>query len=176
MSILNATKFRYREDGEVEAYIPIHGSWNQFVGELPADAVFDNERPRIMFRKFITRDMLRTEPQVLFVFGDNLLRKGSGGQAKDMRGEPNAVGLPTKKEPSMQPTAFFGNEDFEMWKKASYDDWKRLFEHLKQGGSLVWPSNGIGTGLANLQETAPDIEASIKRNLQAMIAIADRHI
>jgi len=51
----------------------------------------------IRTEKHITRQMLRAEPGTLWVFGDNLQRKGLGGQAKEMRGEPNAIGIPTKK-------------------------------------------------------------------------------
>ncbi|KKL05458.1 hypothetical protein LCGC14_2605850, partial [marine sediment metagenome] len=55
----------------------------------------------IEYRDHITRQMLRDEPDTLFVFGDNMQRRGLGGQAFAMRGEPNAVGIPTKIFPSM---------------------------------------------------------------------------
>lgn len=42
----------------------------------------------IEYRDHITRAMLRAEPEKLFVFGDNFVRTGFGGQAKEMRGEP----------------------------------------------------------------------------------------
>ncbi|WP_336107925.1 DUF7831 domain-containing protein, partial [Thalassospira sp. CH_XMU1420-2] len=121
---------------------------------LPEDAVPENTRPKIMFRDHITREMVQSEPAVLFVFGDNLKREGLGGQAKAMRGEHNAVGIPTKKEPTTEETAYFCDADFKMWKEASYTDWRRLFDHVKEGGHIVWPSNGIGSGLAKLQEKA----------------------
>ena len=35
--------------------------------------------------KVITRDKIKENPDVLYLFGDNLLRKGLGGQAKEMR-------------------------------------------------------------------------------------------
>lgn len=58
--------------------------------------------------KYITRQMMRAEPTTLFVFGDNLAQVGYGGQAKEMRGEPNAVGIPTKRKPSRTaPDEFF---------------------------------------------------------------------
>ncbi|RCK34586.1 hypothetical protein TH24_20540 [Thalassospira xiamenensis] len=122
----------------------------------------------IEFRDWITREMLRAEPDVLFVFGDNLARRGKGGQAAAMRGEPNAVGIPTKIRPSMDDNAFFSNEDFEKWKAASIEDWRKLFAHVRAGGKVVWPSAGIGTDRARLNEKAPEIAASIERNLQAL--------
>ena len=34
--------------------------------------------------KIIKRDKLKSNPDILYLFGDNLLRKGLGGQAKEM--------------------------------------------------------------------------------------------
>jgi len=112
----------------------------------------------IEYREWITRRMLRDEPDKLFVFGDNMERKGLGGQAKEMRGEPNAVGIPTKRAPSMEPSAFLSDDDFGEWLVAVEGDKERLFEHI---GTIVWPKAGIGTGLARLEETAPRISHAI---------------
>lgn len=108
-------------------------------------------------RKYITRKMLRDEPNTLFVFGDNIARSGLGGQAKEMRGELNAVGIPTKKFPSNSPSAFFSDQDYSSFISESAKDWKRIENHLKSGNKVVWPSDGIGTGLADLKNKAPSI-------------------
>lgn len=107
--------------------------------------------------KHITRAMLRAEPQTLFVFGDNLAGIGKGGQAKEMRGMPNAVGVPTKFSPSMAEDAFFFDGCFEAAKPYIDHAFTRLFLHAATGGEVVWPEDGIGTGLAQLQERAPAI-------------------
>lgn len=99
--------------------------------------------------------MLQSEPDTLFVFGDNMLRKGLGGQAAAMRGEPNAVGIPTKIAPSNRPAAFFSNDDFEDAKPEIDKGFDHLAAHLKSEGHVVWPADGIGTGLADLQNKAP---------------------
>lgn len=110
----------------------------------------------IEYRPFITRAMLRNELDKLFVFGDNIARKGLGGQAWAMRGEPNAVGIPTKWSPSMRSVAFFDGSDsnFIAFTSASRKDIKRLREYP---GVIVWPTSGIGTGRAKLQESSPRI-------------------
>ena len=115
-------------------------------------------------------------PETLFVFGDNMMRKGLGGQAAAMRGEPNAVGIPTKELPSMANNAFFSDADFDRWKEASLPDWRRLFHQARQGGKIVCPKDGIGTGRAKLEEKAPSIAGAIKRNLAALqgLAVAQR--
>ncbi len=113
----------------------------------------------IEYRDHITRAMLKAEPDTLFVFGDNLARLGLGGQVKEMRGEPNAVGIPTKATPRMGDGAFFSDADFIQWANAAARDVLRLCLHQ---GTIVWPSAGIGTGLAQLEERAPLIWKSIE--------------
>ena len=51
-----------------------------------------------------TREDLKANPTALFVFGDNYLGVGYGGQAFSARGEPNAVGVITKYSPSQYLT------------------------------------------------------------------------
>lgn len=98
--------------------------------------------------------MIRAEPSTLFVFGDNFQRRGFGGQAIEMRGEPNSVGIPTKRSPNNYDSSFLNDYDYGEWSRAVAPDLKRLREH---SGQIVWPWNGIGTGLAQLQTRAPMI-------------------
>ena len=114
----------------------------------------------IEYRKYITRSMLRDEPDKLFVFGDNFKRRGYGGQAKEMRGEPNAVGIPTKFYPGSDECDFFRDSSYGEWLEKSAVDIMRLLFH---NGTIVWPINGIGTGRAELRERAPRIYKAIKR-------------
>jgi hypothetical protein len=116
----------------------------------------------IEYRKFITREEMRLEPETLFVFGDNLERKGYEGQAAQMRGEPNAVGIPTKRLPSKKPEAYFSDADFdEVLEHLLFADFT-LVDHLNKGGTVVWPEDGIGTGFAKLQKKAPKIWKKIE--------------
>ena len=85
---------------------------------------------------------LRAEPDKIFLFGDNLKQAGYGGQAKEMRGEENAVGIPSKKAPSNSPTSFFTDKEFDANKKAideadqklSENDWVMGEEGKKEEG------------------------------------------
>lgn len=120
---------------------------------------------KLTYRKHITRQMLRDEPDTLFVFGDNSERRGLGGQAKEMRGEPNAVGIPTKMYPTMHARAFFTNDDFEYIVPVLNMEFDRLRSHA---GPIVWPEDGIGTGLADLAHRAPRIWAYIESGRQAL--------
>ena len=114
------------------------------------------------YRRYIHRDEVRKERHKLFVFGDNLKRKGYGGQAKEMRGELNAVGIITKYEPTMKIEAFLSDECINDWKLMTFKDINRLMLHHQNNGTIVWPSNGIGTGLAELLQRAPKIYQLIR--------------
>ena len=115
----------------------------------------------IEYRNYITRQMLINEREKLFVFGDNFDQRGLGGQAKEMRGEPNAVGIPTKRHPTMNQDAFLTDADGKEWFKISMPIFIKLEEHIIAGGTVVWPSAGIGTGLARLDTRAPKIYKTI---------------
>ncbi len=111
----------------------------------------------------ITRAMLRAEPDTLWVYGDNLARRGLGGQAAEMRGEPNAVGIPTKRRPARDEAAYFTDDDLPTFREAAAPVFARLAAHLRGRGMVVWPTAGIGTGLADLERRAPRVWASLER-------------
>lgn len=102
--------------------------------------------------------MLRDEPDTIFVFGDNMKRVGMGGQAREMRGEPNAYGIPTKWSPGMSDSDFFCNDDYRFVAPILI----KAHTFLKSVDKIVWPSDGIGTGLAELAQRAPQIWLAIE--------------
>lgn len=124
--------------------------------------------------KFITRHMVRANRDTLFVFGDNLAEIGHGGQAKEMRGEPNSVGIPTKWYPAMEDDAFFKESDLHIVKGYIEAQFKLLAMQLAKGGDVVWPEDGIGTGLARLRERAPSIFAIIVAGRSRLEVMGDQ--
>jgi len=117
-------------------------------------------------RQFITREYVRANRDKLFLFGDNLERRGFGGQAAAMRGEPNAIGIPTKKSPSYRDDAFFSDDEFEQ-NKASID---AAFAEIMRAITdsirvIVIPSDGLGTGRAQLERRAPRTFAHLQKRL-----------
>ena len=64
------------------------------------------------FKGFWTRDDAMKHPDWLFIFGDNNLKEGFGGQAI-IRGLPNALGIPTKKDPGNDITSFYNDNELE---------------------------------------------------------------
>ncbi|HMT09863.1 MAG TPA: hypothetical protein PKA82_17895 [Pyrinomonadaceae bacterium] len=123
-------------------------------------------RYRIVRVKWITRAFVRKHRDHIFLFGDNVVRRGLGGQAAAMRGEPNAVGIPTKKLPSNSDEAFFTDAELER-NKAAID---HAFEHLARISTapeqiVVIPVNGLGTGRAQLESRAPLTFAYLQNRL-----------
>lgn len=121
--------------------------------------------PALVVNK-LSRAEIKQHPEWLYVFGDNFERRGLGGQAKECRGEPNAVGIPTKRAPSQKAWAFLTDGDYDVWVRETAADWARIAEAMDNGQTVVWPANGIGTGLAELKKRAP----KIWRELQGRIA------
>jgi len=118
----------------------------------------------IEFKNNITRDEVRANRDKIYVFGDNLLGVGYGGQAKEMRGEYNAVGIPTKKS----PTEFLTDSDYSRAAPLIAAKFGTIKGHLQSGRTVVIPSAGIGTGLADLPSKAPKIWAMVKENLERL--------
>lgn len=123
----------------------------------------------VVYSDWITREQVRAGyPGTLFVFGDNIACRGYGGQAREMRGKPNAVGIPTKWAPSNEARAFFSDADYDAVELAIRAAVARLREHLADGGTVVVPARGIGTGLADLPRHAPRIAALIDQLLKEL--------
>lgn len=111
-------------------------------------------------QQWITRSDLRANPDKIYVFGDNVQRSGLGGQAKEMRGEPNAIGVVTKWAPSMSARAFF--DDTAACKMLVERDLLRIQQALDHRRTVVVPADGIGTGLSRLSSCAPNLDRFIK--------------
>lgn len=124
----------------------------------------------VLFQKVILREDARRNRDVLYVFGDNLVRKGFFGQAKELRREPNAVGIRTK----YTPTQYFAEAPAETiaQNRMIDEDMKRLFSHVKNGGIVIWPSDGVGSGAARLQIEAPSTFEHLQSKLDALLEVA----
>jgi hypothetical protein len=117
----------------------------------------------IVYKDWITRDFIRANPEAVFVFGDNVDRKGLGGQAREMRGEPNTIGIATKWYPSMEEQDFFSDEkSVKMSIRIIFADLTKVTDALSDGKTVYVPSAGLGTGLSQLPTRAPKLYKLIK--------------
>lgn len=112
--------------------------------------------PVIVQKEWYTTEQIRKDRNVLFLFGDNAEREGTGGQAKVCRHEPNAVGVITKAKKAHDTDQCYLNDYYLMANILNITrDFGRIINHLKQGGTVIFPADGIGTGLAELEKRAP---------------------
>lgn len=128
----------------------------------------------VIYQKRICRDDLIKNRDVLYVFGDNDRRTGYGGQANEMRDEPNAVGVRTKKFPGNSSHHYYTDTEYEENCQKIHEDMVPLFEHVTHGGIVIIPTDGLGTGFARLSTCAPHtlrfLENKLRRLAQCLPA------
>lgn len=126
----------------------------------------------ILYSGWYSPELCQAHPDKLFVFGDNLLRFGKGGQAV-IRDEPNAFGVPTKRKPAMSQASFF-SEDSEADLDAVLISFQELWVALKDGKAVVIPViektglPSLGCERAELPQRAPTIYEAICRHVREM--------
>lgn len=125
--------------------------------------------------KMFTPSLLKSRSDDIFVFGDNMERRGKGGQAAVCRDKPNAVGIPTKWGPRRDEDAYFTDDDFARVKDTITQDFLKLVEHARNGGTVIFPEDGIGTGRAELDTRAPRIYRYIQACTERLKEIDIEH-
>jgi hypothetical protein len=118
---------------------------------------------------WITRADLRANPGVLYLFGDNCARTGHGGQAREMRGEPNAVGIRVKWKPTTEEDAYFSDLNARALMELIDNDLRPVVAHLNARRVAVLPMDGIGTNLAQLRWRAPKVFAYLTTRLNTLL-------
>ena len=113
--------------------------------------------------KFVSRlnvSLCQSNPEHIFVFGDNMIGRGKAGQAI-IRDCPNAFGVPTKRLPSMNANAFFSDKQDEY--DIVLEKLSLLWQMHKDGKCIVLPNNPIGSGLAKVSSKSPIVWNLIKK-------------
>lgn len=118
--------------------------------------------PSVYRQKWIERADLKNNPDVVFLFGDNTERKGMGGQAGAMRGEPNAIGIATKWTPTSGTNAYFSDGDYKDACFVISKDFRPAFAARDRGQLVVVPADGLGTGLSELPQRAPRVNKHLE--------------
>jgi hypothetical protein len=118
--------------------------------------------------EWYTKPLLLTHKDKYFVFGDNYARKGLGGQAKVCRGFPNTIGIITKKYPSYSFESYYYEIEFGIWLEHAMGDLAKVQDYLEQGMTVVYPQEGVGTGLSQLPQKAPSIYNYIEKFFNRM--------
>lgn len=128
----------------------------------------------LIFQHRITPADLLVHPERRYLFGDNEQRRGRGGQASVMRGQPNAIGVATKRSPSNTSDAYWIDDEFNRVVPIIDADLAPAFEHIRAGGTVVCPSAGLGTGLAELQTRASRVFAVLRWRIVELKRLGER--
>ena len=95
--------------------------------------------------KLITREFLDENPNAVFVFGDNTLRRGQGGAAI-LRYHPQALGFITKVTPSYEDEAFYTPQNY---LSVYSEELEKLKTILTANPTRTYLISAVGGGLAN---------------------------
>lgn len=111
----------------------------------------------VIYLDRITRSDARNNCDVLFIFGDNDARSGYGGQAEELRGEPNSHGIRVKKSPEMRSSSFYTDDEYDENIQKIMKDIAAIFtrKEYQISKTLVFPAAGVGTGFAQISSRAP---------------------
>lgn len=112
----------------------------------------------IIFKGYWSIEDVKKYPHALFVYGDNNIGQGRGGQAI-IRDLPNTIGIPTKKYPSNHPNAFYNDNEYNDNTNRINNAIKTISEKSLNYKYVVFPEDGFGTGLAQLPTKAPKTNA-----------------
>lgn len=93
----------------------------------------------------ITEEYLLANPNHVFVFGDNLIRKGKGGAAK-LRDLPNTYGFITKKYPNNHIDSFYKPDEYQ---KVFSREKTKLINIIINNPQCLFLISNLGGGLAN---------------------------
>ena len=116
----------------------------------------DIKSKSVLFEDWWTINDCESNPDALFIFGDNDLKKGMKGQAI-IRNCKNSHGIPTKKFPSFANSAYYTDAELEMNKQKIMNAMNSLIDRVRDEkySRIIFPKDGLGTGLSKLDEKAP---------------------
>ena len=123
-----------------------------------------------IFQGFWTVADVENDREALFVFGDNNIGKGKGGQAI-IRDLPNAIGIPTKKFPSNHQSSFYSDTDFDDNVARITKAINNIIKESVAYEYVVLPADGFGTGLAKLPSKAPKTYAYLVKAVDELKTI-----
>ncbi len=107
-----------------------------------------------IFKGYWTINDVRNMSDYLFVFGDNDIKVGKGGQAI-IRDEPNTIGIPTKKYPNNKTSSFYYDTEYNENIIKIDNAINNIIKKSNNYKGIILPEDGFGTGLAKLHINAP---------------------
>lgn len=128
--------------------------------------------PHKFIHKWWDREEVAADNHFTYLFGDNINDSATGYVPRAtqavIRGLPNSVGIPTKKNRGGAPDAFFEDTPADT-KLFEYYLENAVVKVHKAQQPLALPFDGIGTGAAQLFITAPKLFAKLNLTIRELL-------
>jgi len=147
---------------------------NRIINKVPSRILNKNNKiNKTKILKYVgywTVNVVMNNPRYLFIYGDNEIHQGRGGQAI-IRDCPNTFGIPTKKYPNNNPASFWTDREYHRNCAILNNYFGLLCKTIKEKryDAIIIPENGLGTGLSQLPELAPKTHRYLNKWLQKII-------
>ena len=124
-------------------------------------------------KEWYSLEQCKSNPNKLYVFGDNALRIGNGGQAQ-IRPADNTYGIATKLKPSMDEASFFSDETDHA--DILFADIQELYDFYMNDNdteidTIVFPAEGLGTGLSQMPERSPRLYEWMNETISILFGV-----
>ena len=125
----------------------------------------------IIQRQWFSMEQCENNKLSLYIFGDNMISIGTGGQAQ-IRYCNNSFGIPTKRLPSMTDESFFNDRDDE--KECIDINISQLKSIIDSNiyENIILPYDGLGTGLAEMDKRSPYLFKYLNDSLSKLLNIS----
>jgi len=141
---------------------------NVFLSDL--DSVSKIKAKSKIFEGYWSENDCDNSPRTLFIFGDNDIKTGRGGQAV-IRFCKNSFGIPTKKYPNYRISSYYMDSDYDNnIIKIKYAI-ENLIKKSEDYDVIMFPKNGLGTGLSKMQIYAPKTLTSMNEIIKNCFGI-----
>lgn len=112
----------------------------------------------------------QNNPKKIYIFGDNFQGQGKAGQAI-IRDEPNSFGIPTKLSPGKYLSDDMHDQYREEIIRILSDLNQFIRSNLYYDMEIVFPKDGIGTGLARMKTKCPRCFSTLSELLKEFFNI-----
>ncbi len=120
----------------------------------------------------VTRDRVRAGKLFLFAFDDDEMRLTESGLAGQCRGEPNAIGIRTRRGPGIDVAVAWRDEELVRNQAKLDDDFAILISWVEAGGPVFLPKAGLGMLQPRLVDTAPRTFLFLQKKVKELRAAA----
>jgi hypothetical protein len=120
-------------------------------------------------QSFYSTDMLRSNPEKIYVFGDDVQSYGKTRHSIILD-EPNAFGVATKLKYRDSIDSYFTDDSEEHW-LIIQQDLEGLLVFQLEGKDIVFPAGGLGTGLSRMSEFCPSLFARMNKVLLDVFSV-----